>query len=314
MSADIVMAHRIELPPAVVPAGHLRTMQVSRRPRFPGSTDLGGPDTPGEDYLIVVDGAVIGGTYWCGADDVPHGRRWASWGPAGLSMGHRRRETAEQAQVRAYVVNPDVTDREIAEEQRAVVARRARKDAETADRTEQRRRRRLGDDLPGPAIWTLPSHHFLFAADADVAAVAAWLGLHGLEEVDGLHEIRIEQRASRRVIAVERRAWAGEATETWVTTCTAAPPPVDTTARPDLVALLAEHHPTTFPLIDYGREVACAACTRQLTGPTTVTAWPCAVFIAARDHTADPDAAGGMSAGRRKVVGGVRYRAGRPLL
>jgi hypothetical protein len=106
--------------------------------------------------------------------------------------------------VQAYAANPDVTDRAIAEEQRAVIARQAREDAAAADRAEQQRRRRLGDDLPGPTVWTLPSHHFLFAAEADVAAVAGWLAAHGLEEVNRLHEIRVEQRASRRVIVVER--------------------------------------------------------------------------------------------------------------
>lgn len=272
-------------------AAAARTMRVTHRPKDPQWTDLGGPDTPGEDYLIVVDDMVIGGTYWCSADYVPDGQRWASWGPAGLSMRHPDREAAEQVQVRAYAVNPDVTDRAVEQDQRTAAAEQARRDAESAERAAQQRRRRLGDDEPGPTVWTLPSHHFLFAAHADVAAVAAWLGAHDLDEVSGLHEIRVEQRAARRVIVVERvvlrRLASATETQTWVVTCTADPPAVDTTPRPDLVALLAEHYPTTFPLIDYGREHACATCTRQHTGPVAVTPWPCAVFVAARDRRVD---------------------------
>jgi len=65
-----------------------------------------------------------------------------------------------------------------------------------------------------------------------------------------------------------------------------------TCGAPDVVAL-AEHFPTTFPLIDYGREHAYAACTRQHTGPVAVTPWPCAVFTATRDgRTGDHPAPG----------------------
>lgn len=80
-------------------------MNVTRQPADPDYTDLGGPDIPGEDYHLAVDGEVIGGTYWCGANNVPDGQRWASYGPAGLSMGHRDRDSAEQMQVRAYAAN-----------------------------------------------------------------------------------------------------------------------------------------------------------------------------------------------------------------
>ncbi len=261
------------------------TMRVSRRPKHSDWTELGGPNSPGEDYLLLVDGRVIGGTYWCGADYVRDGQRWASWGPAGLSQGHTDRASAELAQVRAYAINPDVVDRAIADQDRADEADRAHQAAAAAKRTEQRRRERLGDDQSGPAVWVLPSYHFLFAAVADVVAVKAWLDAHDLGEVSGAHEIRVEQRATRRVIVFERAPLWSHATETWVVTCTIDPPQVDTTARPDLVALLAEHYPTKFPLIDVGLQQACAACTRARASRTAVTPWPCATFVAARDRT-----------------------------
>lgn len=84
--------------------------QVSRKPRYPGY------DGPDEDFLILVNGVDIGGTYWCvynpavspgwGHDDGGiDGPSWASWGPRGLSCGHATREDAEEAQVRAYIAN-----------------------------------------------------------------------------------------------------------------------------------------------------------------------------------------------------------------
>lgn len=268
--------------PAPMPAT-TATMQVSRRPQHPDYPELGGPNTPGEDYLLLVDDRVIGGTYWCGADYIPDGQRWASWGPAGLSMRHHDRQDAERVQVRAYAINPDVADRAIADEDREATAERARQAAADAERAEQLHRERLGDDEPGPNLWVLPSHHLMFAAEENVVAVKAWLDAHDLDEVSGLHEIRVEQRAGRRVIVYERaRLWA-RPTETWVVTCLLDPPPVDTTPRPDLIALLTEHDPTRFPLIDYGAQYACSACTRVFTGPAAVTPWPCPVFTAARE-------------------------------
>jgi hypothetical protein len=74
----------------------------SRLPRYAGYTDLGSWNTPGEDFLLLVDDVEIGGTYWCAADYIADGDRWASWGPAGLSMGHRTREDAEVVQLRAH--------------------------------------------------------------------------------------------------------------------------------------------------------------------------------------------------------------------
>lgn len=264
------------------------TMQVSRRPRYADYTDLGGPNTPGEDYWILVDDQVIGSTYWCSAGDVPAGQRWASWGPAGLSLRHPDRESAERTQIRAYAANPDITDRAIAEDARAAEQQHAEGTAAKAERAEQHRRDRLGDDEPGPTLWVLPSHHFLFAPEPDVVAVAGWLEAHDLlGQVSGVHEIRVEQRTTRQVIIFERPSFAfarrAGQTETWAVTCTVVPPPVDTTARPDLIELLGEHYPTKFPLIDFGSEYACATCTRAFTSPTAVTPWPCAPFIAARD-------------------------------
>ena len=37
------------------------------------------------------------------------GEHWASWGPAGLSMGHRTREDAEQVQIDAHLAQPQPT-------------------------------------------------------------------------------------------------------------------------------------------------------------------------------------------------------------
>jgi hypothetical protein len=76
---------------------------MTRTPRYPDYTDLGDHDTPGEDYWLLVDGWQIGQTYWCGGASILDGCRWASFGPAGLSMGHRTRDDAERVQVDAYL-------------------------------------------------------------------------------------------------------------------------------------------------------------------------------------------------------------------
>jgi hypothetical protein len=138
--------------------GTVPTMQVSRQPKYPDFADLGGPNAPGEDYLILVDSKTIGGTYWCGADYIPRGQRWASWGPAGLSLRHPDRESAERVQVREYTANPDMVDRLIAEEERSAEADRVRRVAEEAERDEQRGERRRRErpatdagDHPAPA-------------------------------------------------------------------------------------------------------------------------------------------------------------------
>ncbi|MFD6565410.1 hypothetical protein [Micromonospora profundi] len=268
-------------------------MRIDRRPRDPQWTDLGGPDEPGEEYLIVVDDTAIGGTYWCGADYIADGQRWASWGPAGLSMRHPTREDAEQAQVRAYAADPGVVDRQIAAERRENAAAAARQDAADAEQAKARLVERVGADSPGPTVWALPSHHYLTGDQDDVAAVTAWLHAHGLYRVSGRHEVRVEQRTSRRVIVVEElHGWSDDATQTRVVTCTVDPPVVDAPPRPDLVELLDTHYPTTFPLIDFGQNVACVACTRH-TSPQAVTVWPCPVFVAAAGRGASfPQVAG----------------------
>lgn len=77
---------------------------VTRKPEHEGYADLGGPNEPGEDFVVLVDDVPVGGTYWCGGGDVPDGQRWTSWGPAGHSPGHHSREDAEAVQVAAYLV------------------------------------------------------------------------------------------------------------------------------------------------------------------------------------------------------------------
>lgn len=79
---------------------------ITRKPRHPDYTELGNEDTWGDDYLLLVDGIEIGNTYYCPAAYVADGERWASDGPAGLSLGHRTREQAEQVQIDAHLTNP----------------------------------------------------------------------------------------------------------------------------------------------------------------------------------------------------------------
>ena len=151
---------------------------------------------PAANYLLLVDGRVIGGSYWCSAADIKDGQRWASWGPAGYSLGHLDRETAERVQIRKYAINPDLTDRQIADDEREQQARLAQEEAEEQEYAEAQRRKRECDDEPDPAVWVLPTHHFLIADPADVATVKAWLDAHDLDDVSGIHEIRVEQRAA----------------------------------------------------------------------------------------------------------------------
>ncbi|WJV51750.1 hypothetical protein [Streptomyces flavofungini] len=63
------------------------------------------PEHRGEDYHLLVDGVRIGGTYWSSGQSIKNGARWASYGPAGLQMGWRTREDAEQAQVDVHLSN-----------------------------------------------------------------------------------------------------------------------------------------------------------------------------------------------------------------
>jgi hypothetical protein len=74
---------------------------ITRQPVHPGYDTLGDADTWGEDYYLLINGDNIGTTWYCPADYVKDGERWASDGPAGLSMGHPTREAAEQAQLKA---------------------------------------------------------------------------------------------------------------------------------------------------------------------------------------------------------------------
>ncbi|MEU1813226.1 hypothetical protein [Micromonospora aurantiaca (nom. illeg.)] len=247
------------------------TMRISRRPADSEWAETGSATWPGDDFHLLVDDIVIGGTYWCGADDVPDGQRWASWCPAGLSMRHHTRDDAERTQIRAYVANPDVVDRQLADNEREAATQAARRAAEHDARAQARRADRLGADEPGPNVWTLPSHHFLFGGQDEVAAITRWLNAHQLHRASGEYEIRVEQRAARRVIVVQEIVdGSGRRTQTRVVTCTVDPPPVDTTPRPDLVDLLEQHYPATFPLIDFGHQIACAACTTH-TSPHAVT-------------------------------------------
>lgn len=79
---------------------------ITRTPEHPGYDTLGTANTKGEDYLLHIDGHEVGGTYYCDATDIRDGEHWASWGPAGLSMGHRTREDAEQVQIDAHLAQP----------------------------------------------------------------------------------------------------------------------------------------------------------------------------------------------------------------
>jgi hypothetical protein len=269
------------------------TMQVTREPKDTDYTDLGGPDTPGEDYYLLVDGQRIGGTYWCSSDDIPAGKKWASWGAAGYTLYRPSREAAEAVQVREYVTNPSEFDRINADYERERIAEAERREAERreadAEWAEARRIKREGEDGPGETLWTLPAYHFLVAADlTDVTAVKAWLDAHDLDDVSGVHPIRVEQRRTRRVIVFERGRFGriGKTTETWAVTCHTDPPAVDTTPRPDLVELITSHahYPARFPLIDFGQDYACGPCTKELGSATGMVLWECPAFRAAREE------------------------------
>lgn len=85
------------------------TPVVTRRTEYPGYDTLGDADNWGEDFHLLVDGDVIGGTYWCSAENYKDGERWASYGPAGYSFKHRTREDAERVQLTALGIADDVT-------------------------------------------------------------------------------------------------------------------------------------------------------------------------------------------------------------
>jgi hypothetical protein len=210
-------------------------------------------------------------------------------------LRHPSREAAEAVQVREYVTNPSEFDRINADYEREQIADAERREAELAaadaEREEARRIQREGQDRPGETVWTLPPYHFLIAADlADVTAVKAWLDAHDLDDVSGVHPIRVEQRRTRRVIVVERARFApfSSRTETWAITCHTDPPAVDTTPRPDLVALIETHahYPARFPLIDFGQDWACGPCTKDRGSATGMVLWECPAFRKVREEGA----------------------------
>lgn len=89
----------------------------------------------------------------------------------------------------------------------------------------------------------------------------AWLEANEIEDLSCRRGVRVEQRANRRVV-YERCSWvwngrATSRTETHVVTIVTGPPLVTAPSRPDLHALLDEHQPSQFPLIDFGASVAC---------------------------------------------------------
>jgi hypothetical protein len=268
------------------------TFAVTREAQHADDTDLGSATEPGGDFYLLVDGRRIGGTYWCFADDFADGQRWASWGVAGLSRRNRTREDAENVQVREYVTDPSGCDRRLDDYEREQQDERDRREAELAAEeaawAEARRIKMEGDDGPGETIWTLPPHHALIGELDDVTKVQAWLAAHDLDMVSAAHEIRVEQRATRRVIVVQQARFFGRCpdnTETRAVTLIAEPSAVDTTPRPDLVDMLVDggHWPSRFPLIDFGQTLACSACTRESGDPTKTVAWPCPPFVKQRD-------------------------------
>ena len=275
----------------------VKTFEVTREPRYEGYGDLDGHGAAPDDFLILVDGQRIGGTYWCQYNPAPpfghddggvQGKSWASWGPRGLSCGHATREAAESAQVREYVTDPDLFDRLFAMERAECEAedarRRAQEEAECERRAAERRRTRLGDDDPGPVTWTLPVFFAMYADLDEVDAVSAWLDANGIDDVSGEHEVRVEQRALRRVAVYEKHAWVYNGrgtgrTETHVVTITTDPPVVTNPDRPDLHLLFSLHQPAQFPLIDFGFSTACGMCTREARAVTQdqMVPWPCPV-------------------------------------
>ena len=274
-------------------AAHFRAavgrFAVHSVPEYPDDAD-----DPRGDELILVDGFQIGGTYVCTGETRD---TWASYGPAGCSLRHPTRQAAIDVQVREYAIDPSLHDRIVADALAEEQAERARQGARLAEQREQReterRRARLGDDEPGPTILTVPAYHALYADPDETLRVGQWLDAHGIAEASAIHEIRVEQRATRRVIVYEvpgRSCHTGRdtPTETHVVSLTVDPPRIGTPARPDLHALLEEHWPTRFPLIDYGQSLACPRCTRSRRDlgageglDDTLAAWPCAPVIEA---------------------------------
>ncbi|MGW2223812.1 hypothetical protein [Streptomyces formicae] len=84
---------------------------ITRQPANSG--DELGDATGGGEFHLLIDGEIIGGTYWCPVSNVglivEAGKQWASYGPAGYSFGHTTREDAEQAQLDAANAAATVT-------------------------------------------------------------------------------------------------------------------------------------------------------------------------------------------------------------
>jgi hypothetical protein len=270
-------------------------LRAARHRRTPGTFAVAtAPLYPGDDYdpngeqLILVDGRQIGGTY-----TTTDG--WGCWGPAGWSWSHPTHQAAVDVQVRAYAIDPDSQDRVLDTALANEAARREEERREREEvarrRAEERRRRRLGDDQPGPTVWRLPAYHVLYARLEETARVSRWLRKLGIPDASAVHEIRVEQRATRRAVVYEApgRGLVGKTdnSETTVITCTAEPPTIAAQDRPDLHALLEEHWPTEFPQITPG-VLACPVCTRSwrdlAEGESLsdgLAVWPCGVVQAA---------------------------------
>lgn len=260
-----------------------------------------------EESLILVDGEQIGGVYHCSYNPAESagwghndgdctGESWASYGPRGYSFGHATREAAESIQVREYVTNPDHFDQlnaeYRAEREAEQLAREAEEEARIAELEDADRRRRLGDDESGPTTWILPAYHVLYAAMDEVEAVSSWFRANDIHDVSAIHDVRVEQRATRRVIVYEAptaeaafiHALSGRgsnSTETHVVTLMVEPPGISTHARSDLHDLLDKHWPSRFPLIDYGARSACGHCTHEVhaTVADEMILWPCPVVV-----------------------------------
>jgi hypothetical protein len=82
-----------------------KQLTVTRAPEYAGFAALGSRDEPGDEFLLQANGHTIGGTYFCAASNIRDGQRWASWGPAGLSMRHATREDAEAVQIAALDIS-----------------------------------------------------------------------------------------------------------------------------------------------------------------------------------------------------------------
>ena len=129
----------------------MKTFEVTREPLYAGYDSLHGTERYAPDeFVLLVDGQRIGGTYWCSCNPAAtvgwgwndggiEGASWASWGPRGLCCGHLTREAAEAAQVREYATDPDRYDRMLAAERAEQEAGAAARLAENQAARERRR-------------------------------------------------------------------------------------------------------------------------------------------------------------------------------